>query len=408
MSNDQSRGQWAERQAEELLSLPFISEFVLRSPQMIDSTQKEVADFLILYKGNGLLVSQKAQEDPLSRDERKNELWVLKAAKNGLSQLLGALRPSKKAIWCEHPRRGRVDYPAGLPPIVHGIVTVETFRPVDLQSAAADLPLAQGGVPLTYISVNDFLNVAMQLRAVPELLRYLDARRELPEAALRRVGDEQPLLEYYLLNDSLKHCCGHQHARDVVETASEQVDEIFERMAEYQHFSTFMEHVGHELATRSATCLDGLPPELLTKFDESEKRQNYLLMQEVIADLPLRERAELGKQFARVIQRMSEQPQGYAQAAAHLDSRPDWVFVFGSSKGWERAGMLGCMEQTMRAALTHYQKQRCMIIIDRDGDGYEVSMTLPGQDFIPTDADVLNGNKLFGGLRVASIQVEGF
>lgn len=408
MPNHQSRTQWAERQAEELLSLPFISEFVLRSPQMIDGTQKEVADFLILYKGNGLLVSQKAQEDPLSRDERKNELWVLKAAKNGLSQLLGALRPSTKAIWCEHPRRGRVDYPAGLPPIIHGIVTVETFRPVDLQSAAADLPLAQGSVPLTYISVNDFLNVAMQLRAVPELLRYLDARRELPEAALRRVGDEQPLLEYYLLNDSLKHCCGHEHARDVVEAASEQVDEVLERMAEYQHFSSFMEHVGHELATRSATCLEGLPTELLTKFDVSEKRQNYLLMQEVIADLPLRERAELGKQFARVIQRMSEQPQGYAQATAHLDSRPDWVFVFGSSKGWERAGMLGCMEQTMRAALTHYQKQRCMIIIDRDSEGYEVSMTLPGQDFIPTDADVLNGNKLFGSLRVASIQVEGF
>jgi len=408
MPNHQSRTQWAERQAEELLSVPFISEFVLRSPQMIDGTQKEVADFLILYKGSGLLVSQKAQEDPLSRDERKNELWVLKAAKNGLSQLLGALRPSTKAIWCEHPQRGRVDYPDGLPPIAPGIVTVETFRPVDLQSAAADLPLAQGSVPVTYISVNDFLNVAMQLRTVPELLRYLDARRELPEAALRRVGDEQPILEYYLLNESLKHCGGHQHAKEVVETASEQVDDILERMAEYQHFSSFMEHVGHELATRSATCLDGLPPELLTKFDVSEKRQSYLLMQEVIADLPLRERAELGRQFDKVIQQMRSQPQGYTQATARVDARPDWIFVFGASKGWERAGMLGCMERTMRAALTHYHKQRCMMIIDREGEGYEVSMTLPGQDFIPTDADVLNGDKLFGGLRVASIQLDGF
>jgi hypothetical protein len=40
----QSRTQWAERQAEELLSVPFIAEFVLRSPQRIDGTQKEVAD----------------------------------------------------------------------------------------------------------------------------------------------------------------------------------------------------------------------------------------------------------------------------------------------------------------------------------------------------------------------------
>lgn len=402
------RTQWAEKQAEELLSVPFISEFVLRSPQMIDGTQKEVADFLILYKGSGLLVSQKAQEDPLSRDERKNELWVLRAAKNGLSQLLGALRPSTKAIWCEHPRRGRVDYPAGLPPISHGLVTVETFRPVDLQSAAADLPLVKSGIPLTYLSINDFLNVAIQLRTMPELLRYLDARRDLPEAALREVGGEQSIFEYYLLYGTLKNCQGHEHAREVVDAASGQVDEILERIAEYHHFSSLMEHVGHELAIRSATCLDGLPPELVAKFDAAEKRQNYLLMQEVIADLPLRERAELGKQFARVIQHMSEQPQGYTQATAHLDSRPDWVFVFGASKGWERAGMLGCMEQTMRAALAHYQKQRCMIIIDRDGKGYEVIMTVPGQVFTPTTADVLNGNKLFGALRTASVELEGF
>jgi hypothetical protein len=215
-------------------------------------------------------------------------------------------------------------------------------------------------------------------------------------------------LEYYLLNENLKHCGGHQHAREVVEKASEQVDEILEHIAEYQRFSNFMEHVGYELATRSATCLDGLPPELLTKFDVSEKRQNYLLMQEVIADLPLRERAELGRQFDKVIQHMKAQPQGYTQATARVDARPDWIFVFGASKGWERAGVLGCMERTMRAALAHYHKHRCMMIIDRDGEGYEVSMTLPGLDFIPSDADVLNGDKLFGGLRVASVQLKGF
>ena len=96
----QSRTQWAERQAEELLSVPFIAEFVLRSPQRIDGTQKEVADLLILYKDGNLLLSQKAQEDPLSRNQQKNELWVLKAAKNGVSQLCGAT-----AVSFENPDR---------------------------------------------------------------------------------------------------------------------------------------------------------------------------------------------------------------------------------------------------------------------------------------------------------------
>jgi hypothetical protein len=67
----QSRTQWAERQAEELLSVPFIAEFVLRSPQRIDGTQKEVADLLILHKDGNLLLSQKTQEDPLSTEPTK-------------------------------------------------------------------------------------------------------------------------------------------------------------------------------------------------------------------------------------------------------------------------------------------------------------------------------------------------
>jgi hypothetical protein len=408
MAITQSRTQWAEKQAEEVLAAPFISEFVFRSPQMLDGTQKEVADLLIVHTDKGLLVSQKAQEDPLSRDQQKNELWVLKAAKKGLNQLLGALRPSAKAIWCEHPRRGRVEFPAGLPPITHGIVTVETFRPVELQSAAADLPLEQAGIPLTYISLNDFLNVATQLRTVPELLRYLNARRDLPEAALRRVGDEQPIFEFYLLHGTLTQCRGHEHAREVVEAASDEIDEILERMPEYHYFSGLVEHVADALATRSATCLDGLPANLAAKYDEPDARQNYLRMQEVLTDLALRDRAALGKQFAMVIENLSERTEGYTQATAQLDSRPDWVFVFGSSKGWARPGMVRCIEPIMRAALSYYQKQQCMVVIDRDGEGYEVAITRQGETFSATPEDALTGKKLFSGLRVTSELLEGF
>ena len=115
-----------------------------------------------------------------------------------VAQLIGALRSPATPFWCDHPRRGRVEFPTGLPTIVHGIVLAETFLPVDLQSAASDLPLEYAGVPITYLSINDFLNLAMQLRTVPELYAYLTMRRVLPETALRRFGEEQVLLEYYI------------------------------------------------------------------------------------------------------------------------------------------------------------------------------------------------------------------
>jgi hypothetical protein len=37
------------------------------------------------------------------------------------------------------------------------------FQPVDLQPDADDLPLSCGGTPITYLSVNDFLNLAVEL-----------------------------------------------------------------------------------------------------------------------------------------------------------------------------------------------------------------------------------------------------
>jgi hypothetical protein len=57
--------------------------------------------------------------------------------------------------------------------------------------------------------------------------------------------------------------------------------------------------------------------------------------------------------------------------------------------------MLRRMPTTMRAALTHYGKQKCMMVIDRDGAGYEVGMLWAQPSFTPAIADILNGQKLF-------------
>ena len=218
------RTRWAERHVEEFLALPLVVEFVLRSPQTIDGVQREVADHLILQGGSGILISQKCQEDPASRDERKSELWARKNAKGAVRQLCGALRAGPRLIWCDHPRRGRIEFWAGLPPITHGIVVTEVFQPVDLQPDADDLPLSSGATPITYLSVDDFLNLAVELRTVPELIAYLDARRGLPIPDLRRIGSERPLFEFYLLGDgSLAGCAGISDAAVAVAAEKERL-----------------------------------------------------------------------------------------------------------------------------------------------------------------------------------------
>ena len=63
------------------------------------------------------------------------------------------------------------------------------------------------------MSINDFLNIVWQLRTVPEVVEYLNARRELPTDCLRVVGDELPFYELYIINGgSLKECMDHADA----------------------------------------------------------------------------------------------------------------------------------------------------------------------------------------------------
>ena len=89
--------------------------------------------------------------------------------------------------------------------------------------------------------------------------------------------------------------------------------------------------------------------------------------------------------------------------AAYLDSKPEWVYLFGASKNWELNDVLGRMNEFMRGALAFYGKSRCLFVIDRDGKGYEVAISPAG--FRPTLADEEIGRRLFGHLRVSEMRL---
>jgi hypothetical protein len=385
---------------EELLSLPFISEFVFRSPKKLDPTLKEVGDLLIIHKGAGVLISQKLQEDPSSRTEQKNELWVRKNARAATAQLLGAIRTAnEKPIWCDHPRRGRVDFPKGLPPLRHGVVLVETWVPVDLASDGDDLPLTYEGVPITYMSVNDFVNVAYELRTVPELIAFLEARRTLPLSCLRVVGDDKCLLEMYLLErGTLSGCVGHSDAKLVAASRSSELVEILRTKGEHEVHNSLMEYVADALATRHPDAMSGIAPEIVAAFEPTDSRTRYLAMQEVIADLKLRERAELGRALLSTTEGLSSVEQGFRFRAVHFDSS-DRVWVLAASKNVDRSDLIRLMNGLVHGAMAFYEKPNGIIIVDREGKGFEVGLSRPG--YQPTEEEKKFGQKTFGNLRVA-------
>jgi hypothetical protein len=214
---------------------------------------------------------------------------------------------------------------------------------------------------------------------------------------LRTIGAERQLFEFYLLNGgSFSGCLGVHNAQIAVAAQQHRLQEILATKAESDHYSSLLEHVANELASRHADWESGLSPETLRLFDPPEKRRNYLTIQNVLADLRLRERAELGRAFAETSQRVGGQ--GFVFKTARLDSRPEWIYVFGASRNIDRGELLSKnMRALMGASLAYYRKPKGIIIVDRDRVSYEVGMSSPG--FVPTSEMKELGHKLFSHLR---------
>ena len=405
--NQLKRTDAAELYVEKLLSIPFFAEFVFRSPtKVVGGSEKEVADLLISLGSMSVLISQKCQQDPDSRDQTKTESWARKQAKNAAAQLQGALRTgSNRPAWCNHPRRGRVNFPNGLPAIGHGIVLIEVFQVVDLKTNAAELPLEYKDTPISYFSLNDFLNIAVELRTVPELLLYLEARRCLPPTDLRVIGDEKTLFEFYLLNDdSLNGCSNRTVATATIASQQTELKQIVREKKAMDVYSHLLEQVAHALATRDDK-FSSLPTEVQAYFEPLDRREGYLKMQAVIGDMRLPERILLGQKFSRVMEMMngSSNSQNMSFQASLLTSKPDWMFVFVSCISIDRAELHRRMTELSIGALAYYDKSKCLLIADRAGEGFELALNQWTMPF--TDAQRALGRLLFGQLRMESKEI---
>lgn len=402
----EQRSQIAERFVESFAGVPLTAECVYRSPQYLDKgIQKEVCDFLIILRGEAILVSMKSQEDPDSRSGDKLERWILKNAERGLSQARGGLRTARRSqFWSQHSRRGRVDFEPDSLKLIHLVIATEVFSD-RLELPEEAFPITVEGIPVTYLSVNDFCNLVYELRTFPDLVDYLSARRAMGAKTVRSIGDERPLFEYYLLNNrSFDGCMGYEDAR--ITTAARQVDiEVYAYFKSVRgRRSGIIECVSDRLATRMNRCTEDLEPNMAAFYDDPATRRNYLLMQEELCDLRLNEREALGLQFTQVIEKVEKaiETETMAYGAAWVDSKPDFVYVLISAKGIDRLAVIKRSNILLRGAMANYQKARGMVIADRDGKNFEVQL-LAG--FEPGPINMKLGQEYFSHLKMSDVEL---
>jgi hypothetical protein len=346
----------------------------------------------------------KSQDDPSSRTGDKLRRWTIKNARNAMKQARGALSTiASEPFWCQHSRRGQVNFKQGSIRVAHVVVATEVFD--DVVELPSELPLLLGNIPVTYMSLNDFLNLINELRAFPDITAYLDARRTLPHNSLRMVGHEAHFYKYYTLNaGSLAGCSGYADAR--ISNAGRDAEWKTMNFARQSRraFASIVEYVSDALATRLKNFSDGLDARTTARFDPAEDRRNYLLMQEMLCDLHLAERTALGEQFANIIDKVenSEGTEAMMYMAFYTDFKPDRVYVLVSAKGIDRASLLGRLTILSQAALETYGKDRGMIIADRDGEGFEIQMIF-GRSADSKEEKL--GEAYFSNLKVSHIPI---
>ena len=127
-----------------------------------------------------------------------------------------------------------------------------------------------------------------------------------------------------------------------------------------------------------------------------------MVLQEILTDMRLTERASMGRQFHTVAESMRGKTSGLTMAAALVDGK-DWVFVFISCRGVEKPTRFGISKTLAGGALAHYQKKNCLVVIDRDGEHYDLMLSNP--EYEPDAADIAAGEKHFGHLRMKTVDI---
>lgn len=395
----------AEKILEQMASVPLTWENVFRSPSYKKKSDKEVVDLLLVLKNKGIFVSMKCQQNPDKRTGSKLVGGAQKSADSALKQLRGGIRTSKtREYWCCHARRGLVNFgPNQIDPI-HAVVIVEAYEEIVL---GENTPLAIGSIPVSYLSVNDFLNLVVELRTINDLFQYLTARRSICVELQRTIGLEQIVMEFYVLHGGSPPAVGR--LRDVIKITNGQRAEIGEliygkKVADRQ--ARIIEQLSNNLAVRMEQHDEGLGEEMADLFDLTAARSNYLLMQDELCDLVLDERRKLGASLYGAMHRAKadESEKSMFFQAAHLDSKPDFLYVLSSSRGYERKELLEKCRELIHGGLAHYGKSRGLLVnYTQDRNGFEVMLI---NDFQKMRVFHAVGEKHFGQLKMFDIPVE--
>ncbi len=342
---------------------------------------RELADLLLILNDACIVLSVKGTDGTPKSNERLR-LWLSKKTWDGskaaktAAQRLARVNIAAKNLWDEERT-----FPAGSLKPVCGIALLECsqepYKPIEF---APRQP--KSGMPIHFLSLNDFLNVVTLLGSIWDVFHYFEQRQTVLET-FTGINQERPILAYYTLRspdlkgvlvaDKQRLCDLHQlHMLENIPSYSER-----------DRLSGYVNAVVHELHERHPEMESFVPPELRSSVEPKDRRSAYLQMAAMLNSLPSSNKAWIGRRIESLLETAKQSGTGGCFGYKRFRSEP--VFVFAVFSKLSRTERTRALHRLLQAGLCRYGTS----------EGLGVAYTAQGEADSGFDIEWIRGMKTF-------------
>ena len=308
---------------------------------------KELADMLFILHDECMVVSIKGTDDQPKPAERlrnwlRKKTWqASKGAKAGI-QRLATVTFSARNLWGETR-----EFPAGSLKPQCGIALLECSQE-PFKSIEFDVEQPACQVPIHFLSLNDFLNAVMWLGSVWDVFQYFRQRANV-FSTFTGINQEQPALSYYTLR--AKDFKGFPEAdnNELKELHNLHLLDNLENYQERERPAGYVNAVVHELHTRFPEMESLTPPELRSFVEPRDKRSAYLKMAAMLNELPMSNKANIGRRLETMLKDLKRSGQQGCFAFKRLYGQ--MVYVFACFSGMSRTERMRALNQLLPASI---------------------------------------------------------
>jgi len=334
---------------------PFLNDFIFLRAKRVDNGN-EFTDLLLILDNSCVCVEIKTSNKIRLPNDLIN--WVNTKLAEAHGQLIeGFDAVMKSSLTAKHGWQGRVTFNTGAFRVVAGISLIDYTGPPILVTPYDNM---HSGIPIHHFSISDFLDIANLLGTLPDIFKYLEQRKLLPEEIRSTIGNEADIIGEYFLNERLSSSLTLSDIAGKWQYLITKYGPAYERKLRYDEYVLFYNGIIAELHREDAELQKNWPKELVKSSDKPRDKRKYLQIATQLNKLPLIYRRTLGKRIITAANNAEKFKK--SRCFYGLDNTQQWVYAFLFTLDMDRERRIRNLMQLAATACVKANVKNCIAI----------------------------------------------